>query len=153
MIRFGYRRAFAAGVEATASMGGQIMPPVMGAVAFIMAETLGVDYSVIVKAAVIPAVLYFAFRILDGASGSRQARSGGHEAIGNPERLEGAGWRAGIWCCRWQHWSTCCSRALRRSMPGSIGLALTVMLILGASITLGVPARCCDTCSGSDLRW
>ncbi|WP_292616937.1 TRAP transporter fused permease subunit, partial [Nitrobacter sp. 62-23] len=45
MIRFGYRRAFAAGVEATASMGGQIMPPVMGAVAFIMAETLGVDYS------------------------------------------------------------------------------------------------------------
>ncbi len=60
MIRFGYRRAFAAGVEATASMGGQIMPPVMGAVAFIMAETLGVDYSVIVKAAVIPAMLYFA---------------------------------------------------------------------------------------------
>ena len=60
MIRFGYRRAFAAGVEATASMGGQIMPPVMGAVAFIMAETLGVQYSEIVKAAVIPAVLYFA---------------------------------------------------------------------------------------------
>jgi TRAP transporter 4TM/12TM fusion protein len=60
MIKFGYRRAFAAGVEATASMGGQIMPPIMGAVAFIMAETLGVDYSVIVKAAVIPAILYFA---------------------------------------------------------------------------------------------
>src|SRR5438552_28658 len=60
MIKFGYRRAFAAGVEATASMGGQIMPPVMGAVAFIMAETLGVEYAVIVKAAVIPALLYFA---------------------------------------------------------------------------------------------
>ena len=60
MIKFGYRRAFAAGVEATASMGGQIMPPVMGAVAFIMAETLGVDYMVIVRAAVIPAFLYFA---------------------------------------------------------------------------------------------
>ncbi|MBN8979097.1 MAG: TRAP transporter fused permease subunit, partial [Rhizobiales bacterium] len=60
MIRFGYRRAFAAGVEATASMGGQIMPPVMGAVAFIMAGTLGVDYMVIVRAAVIPAVLYYA---------------------------------------------------------------------------------------------
>jgi TRAP transporter 4TM/12TM fusion protein len=44
MIKFGYRRAFAAGVEATASMGGQIMPPVMGAVALIMAETLGVDF-------------------------------------------------------------------------------------------------------------
>src|SRR4249919_3044481 len=59
MIKFGYRRAFAAGVEATASMGGQIMPPVMGAVAFIMAETLGVEYSAIVKAAVVPAFLYY----------------------------------------------------------------------------------------------
>ena len=59
MIKFGYRRAFAAGVEATASMGGQIMPPVMGAVAFIMAETLGVHYVEIVKAALIPAILYF----------------------------------------------------------------------------------------------
>jgi TRAP-type uncharacterized transport system fused permease subunit len=45
MMRFGYRPAFAGAVEATASMGGQIMPPVMGAVAFIMAETLDVPYS------------------------------------------------------------------------------------------------------------
>src|SRR5712675_2180289 len=60
MIKFGYRRAFAAGVEATASMGGQIMPPVMGAVAFIMAETLNVPYVTIVKAAVVPALLYYA---------------------------------------------------------------------------------------------
>jgi len=59
MKRFGYRAAFAGGVEATASMGGQIMPPVMGAVAFIMAETIGVPYAQIAKAAVIPALLYF----------------------------------------------------------------------------------------------
>jgi TRAP transporter 4TM/12TM fusion protein len=59
MKRFGYRAAFAGGVEATASMGGQIMPPVMGAVAFIMAETIGVPYAEIVKAAIIPALLYF----------------------------------------------------------------------------------------------
>jgi TRAP transporter 4TM/12TM fusion protein len=59
MKRFGFRPAFAGAVEATASMGGQIMPPVMGAVAFIMAETLGVPYVDIVKAAVIPAILYF----------------------------------------------------------------------------------------------
>ena len=59
MKRFGYSSEFAGGVEATASMGGQIMPPVMGAVAFIMAETLNVPYIVIVKAAVIPAILYF----------------------------------------------------------------------------------------------
>ena len=60
MKRFGYKSAFAGGVEATASMGGQIMPPVMGAVAFIMAETLGVSYAEVAKAAVIPALLYFA---------------------------------------------------------------------------------------------
>ena len=60
MKSFGYRAAFAGGVEATSSMGGQIMPPVMGAVAFIMAETLGVQYYEIVKAALIPAILYFA---------------------------------------------------------------------------------------------
>src|SRR3546814_10471089 len=45
MKRFGFRSAFAGGVEATSSMGGQIMPPVMGAVAFIMAETLNVPYA------------------------------------------------------------------------------------------------------------
>ncbi len=60
MKRFGYRPAFAGGVEATASMGGQLMPPVMGAVAFIMAETLGVEYVEVVQAAIIPAILYFA---------------------------------------------------------------------------------------------
>ncbi|WP_019647033.1 TRAP transporter permease [Novispirillum itersonii] len=60
MKRSGFTAAFAGAVEATASMGGQIMPPVMGAVAFIMAETLGVGYAEIVRAAVIPAILYFA---------------------------------------------------------------------------------------------
>jgi TRAP transporter 4TM/12TM fusion protein len=59
MMRAGYRPAFAAGVEATASMGGQLIPPVMGAAAFIMAETLGVPYSTIALAAAIPGVLYF----------------------------------------------------------------------------------------------
>lgn len=59
MTRAGYRPAFAAGVEATASMGGQLIPPVMGAAAFIMAETLGVPYGRIALAAAIPGVLYF----------------------------------------------------------------------------------------------
>ncbi|HTI47968.1 MAG TPA: TRAP transporter permease [Casimicrobiaceae bacterium] len=60
MKRFGYSPIFAGAVEATSSMGGQIMPPVMGAVAFIMAETLNVPYVTIVKAAVVPAILYYA---------------------------------------------------------------------------------------------
>ncbi|OAN49879.1 C4-dicarboxylate ABC transporter [Paramagnetospirillum marisnigri] len=60
MKRFGYRAEFAGAVEATASMGGQIMPPVMGAVAFIMAETLNISYAEVCKAAAIPALLYYA---------------------------------------------------------------------------------------------
>lgn len=60
MKNLGYRPEFAAAVEAAASTGGQIMPPVMGAAAFLMAESIGVPYSVIAKAAVIPALLYFA---------------------------------------------------------------------------------------------
>jgi TRAP transporter 4TM/12TM fusion protein len=60
MVRAGYRKDFAAGVEACASAGGQIMPPVMGAGAFIMAELLNIPYATIAAAAVIPAVLYFA---------------------------------------------------------------------------------------------
>lgn len=59
MIRLGYKRAFAAGVEAAASNGGIIMPPVMGAVAFIMAEFLDRPYVEIIFAALIPALLYF----------------------------------------------------------------------------------------------
>jgi TRAP transporter 4TM/12TM fusion protein len=59
MMRAGYRPSFAAAVEATASMGGQLIPPVMGAAAFIMAETLGVPYSTVAIAAAIPGVLYF----------------------------------------------------------------------------------------------
>ncbi len=59
MKSLGYRPEFAAAVEAAASTGGQIMPPIMGAAAFLMAESLGMPYTSIVKAAIIPALLYF----------------------------------------------------------------------------------------------
>jgi TRAP transporter 4TM/12TM fusion protein len=59
MKRLGYRPEFAAAVEASASTGGQIMPPIMGAAAFIMAEFLNMPYIEIAKAAIIPACLYF----------------------------------------------------------------------------------------------
>lgn len=59
MKRAGFKPAFAAAVEATASTGGQIMPPVMGAAAFVMAEFLGVPYIQIAKHALIPALLYY----------------------------------------------------------------------------------------------
>ena len=59
MKKTGYEGEFAGAVEAAASTGGQIMPPIMGAAAFLMAEMVGVPYSSIVIKAILPAVLYF----------------------------------------------------------------------------------------------
>ncbi len=145
MIRFGYRRAFAAGVEATASMGGQIMPPVMGAVAFIMAETLGVEYAVVVKAAVIPAILYFA-----SAFWMVHLEAGKHGLVGMKRSEIPSATKALI-----ERWYLVLPLAALVYMlfegftplyAGSMGLALTVALILGASIMLGFsntdPALC-----------
>lgn len=60
MKKTGYKPEFAAAAEASASTGGQIMPPIMGAAAFLMAETVGVQYSSVVLRAILPAALYFA---------------------------------------------------------------------------------------------
>jgi len=59
MKRIGYRAHVAAAIEAVASTGGQIMPPIMGAVAFIMVEFTQIPYLTIIKVAAVPAVLYF----------------------------------------------------------------------------------------------
>ena len=137
MIKFGYRRAFAAGVEATASMGGQIMPPVMGAVAFIMAETLGVEYSEIVKAAVIPAILYFA-----SAFWMVHLEAGKHGLVGMKRSEIPSAWKALV--TRWYLVLPLVAlvymlfEGFTPLYAGSMGLALTVALILGASITLGL---------------
>lgn len=59
MKKGGYKPHYAAGVEAAASTGGQIMPPLMGTAAFMMAEMLGIAYLAVVKAALLPAILYY----------------------------------------------------------------------------------------------
>ena len=59
MKKTGYSKEFAGAVEASASVGGQLLPPIMGAAAFIMAEMLGVKYSSIIVWAAIPALLYY----------------------------------------------------------------------------------------------
>jgi len=59
MKRLGYSSSFAGGVEACASTGGQIMPPIMGAAAFVMANLLGLPYIDVCIAAIVPAILYF----------------------------------------------------------------------------------------------
>ena len=60
MKKTGYKPEFAAAAEASASTGGQIMPPIMGAAAFLMADYVGIPYSNIVVRAILPAILYFA---------------------------------------------------------------------------------------------
>lgn len=59
MKKTGYSKEFAGAVEASASVGGQLLPPIMGAAAFIMAEILGIQYRVIALAALLPALLYY----------------------------------------------------------------------------------------------
>jgi TRAP transporter 4TM/12TM fusion protein len=130
MKRFGFRPAFAGGVEATSSMGGQIMPPVMGAVAFIMAETLNVPYAEVVKAALIPAALYFGacFWMVFVESGKYRLSGMSRAELPDP------------WHALRQHWPLVLPLAMLVYLlfagytpifAGTMGLALTVVLILG----------------------
>lgn len=133
MKRFGFRSAFAGGVEATSSMGGQIMPPVMGAVAFIMAETLNVPYADIVKAAIIPALLYFGtcFWMVYLEAGKAGLKGMEKASLPNP------------WDAVRQHWPLVLPLAALVYLlfagytpifAGTMGLALTVVLILGTPL-------------------
>lgn len=79
MLRRGFSKVFAGGVEAAASSGGSIMPPVMGVAAFILAALTVVPYSEVIVAAVIPAVAYFFYLFLSVVF---QARKQGIQAIG-----------------------------------------------------------------------
>ncbi|MFN3642980.1 MAG: TRAP transporter permease [Gemmobacter sp.] len=138
MKRFGYRAGFAGGVEATASMGGQIMPPVMGAVAFIMAETLGVAYVEVVKAAAIPAILYFAaaFWMVHLEAGRMGLKGLARGDLPSPMAAIRARWylilplAVLVWLL---------FTGYTPLFAGTVGLALTVTLILGASVALGLP--------------
>lgn len=139
MKRFGYRPAFAGGVEATASMGGQLMPPVMGAVAFIMAETLGVPYVDIVKAALIPAILYFgaAFWMTHLEAGRRRLVGMARAELPSARAAVRQGWYllAPLAVLVWLLFS-----GYTPLYAGTVGLALTIVLILAGSVILGLPA-------------
>lgn len=140
MKRFGFRSAFAGGVEATSSMGGQIMPPIMGAVAFIMAETLDVPYSAIVIAALIPAILYFAtcFWVVHLESGKAGLRGMDRADLPNP------------WHAVRDHWPLVLPLAALVYLlfagytpifAGTMGLALVVVLILGTPLAAAIGPR------------
>ena len=135
MKRFGYRPEFAGGVEATASMGGQIMPPVMGAVAFIMAETIGVAYVEIVKAALIPAILYFvtAFWMVHLEAGRAGLHGLPKKDCPDPWAALHRGWYLllPLAILVWLLFS-----GYTPLFSGTVGLALTAVLIFGAAIAL-----------------
>jgi len=137
MKRFGYSPAFAGGVEATSSMGGQIMPPVMGAVAFIMAETINVPYVEICKAAAIPAILYFvtAFWMVHLEAGRKGLLGLPKDECPNP------------WTAMRQRWYLLLPliglvvllfSGYTPLFSGTVGLGLTVILIFGAAVLSGV---------------
>jgi len=137
MKRFGYRPSFAGGVEATASMGGQIMPPVMGAVAFIMAENIGVPYVEIVKAAIIPAILYFA-----SAFWMVHLEAGKHGLLGIPRSELPSPLQA---LKRQWHLAlplivlvVLLMDGFTPLFAGSVGLALTAIMILGGAVALNI---------------
>jgi len=124
-------------VEATSSMGGQIMPPVMGAVAFIMAETINVPYVTIVKAALIPAILYFvtAFWMVHLEAGRKGLDGLAKEDCPNPWAAVKLRWHLllpliGLVVLLFSGYTPLFS--------GTVGLALTVLLIFGAAVMTGV---------------
>ncbi|GAA4333391.1 TRAP transporter permease [Pigmentiphaga soli] len=135
MKRFGYEASFAGGVEATASMGGQIMPPVMGAVAFIMAETINVPYVEICKAALIPAILYFftAYVMVHLEAGRSGLHGMAKEDCPNPWRAVRERWYLllPLIALVWLLFS-----GYTPLFSGTVGLALTVVLIFGAGVAL-----------------
>jgi len=142
MKRSGFRPAFAGGVEAVASMGGQIMPPVMGAVAFIMAETLGLPYVEIVKAAIVPAILYFITVFVMVDLEARRLRMKGLDKSDMPSALDAIRKRwflvLPLVALVWLLFS-----GYTPLFAGTVGLSLTALIILGVPVSgsMSMPLR------------
>lgn len=94
MKRVGYKSYQAAAVEAVSSTGGQIMPPILGAAAFIMADIIGVQYWTIAKSALIPAILYFfaCFFMVDLEAGKMGLKGLPRENLPNVRQAMKTGW-------------------------------------------------------------
>ena len=139
MKRFGYKAAFAGGVEATASMGSQLMPPVMGAVAFIMAETINVPFVEVARAALVPALLYFGSVFWMVHLEAKRAGLVGlpKDQCPNPWSAVRARWYLLIPLL------VLIGLLFSGRTPlfsGTVGLALTAIVILGSAVILNVSA-------------
>ncbi len=140
MKRFGYPGYFAGAVEATSSMGGQIMPPVMGAVAFIMAETINVPYSTVCIAAIVPAALYYysAFWAVHLEAGKRGLVGVPKSETPNPLKALKKSWYllmplAALVMLLFAGYTPL--------FAGTVGLGLTAMVIFSHPIVAALPAR------------
>ncbi|WP_119300267.1 TRAP transporter permease [Dongia deserti] len=138
MKRFGFTPAFAGGVEATSSMGGQIMPPVMGAVAFIMAETIDVQYVEIARAAIIPAALYFfaSFWSVHLEAGKNSLEGLPREQLPSFVAEVKANWYLILPLLALIY---LLFSGFTPLFSGAVALALTIVLILGLAIAIGLP--------------
>ncbi|MCS7173413.1 MAG: TRAP transporter fused permease subunit [Armatimonadetes bacterium] len=166
MIRLGYHPRFAAAAEAATSVGGQIMPPVMGAAAFVMAEFLGVPYLAVVRAAVIPALLYFVslFFMIHFEARKLDLRGLPREELPNVWQILRHRWylaiplgvmlgyllqgfsplRAAFWgivLAALTHLVTCLLEADPRKVRGVVGLRAVAVLVAGTSILGGMAHR------------
>ncbi len=114
MKRTGYPPHYAGAIEAAASTGGVLMPPIMGVTAFVMAEFLAVPYSTICIAAVVPSLLYFGglFLQIDAYAAKANLKGLPREELPSLKATIGAGWfyMAGliflIWALLYLHWET-----------------------------------------------
>jgi TRAP transporter 4TM/12TM fusion protein len=138
MKRFGYPAYFAGAVEATSSMGGQIMPPVMGAVAFIMAETINVPYATVCIAAIVPALLYYysAFWAVHLEAGKRGLMGLSKDECPNPIAALRKNWfllmpLAALVVLLFAGYTPL--------FAGTVGLGLTVMVIFSHPIVAALP--------------
>ena len=135
MKRFGYKSAFAGGVEATSSMGSQIMPPVMGAVTFIMAETINVPYVEVAKAALLPALLYFGSVFWMVHLEARRSQLNGLPKDECPSAWDAVRQRwfllIPLFVLIWLLFS-----GRTPMFAGTVGLALTAIVILGSALIL-----------------
>ena len=121
MKKTGFRASYAAAIEACASTGAVLAPPVMGATAFVMAQFMNVSYAEVALAATIPSVLYYIGLFAQVDSYAARHKLEGHPARGasTPQRCHQGGLvlPAASSCCSWSCFCTSSARATRRSTP------------------------------------
>ncbi len=136
MIRAGHAPEEAAGIEAAASTGGQLMPPMLGATAFLIADTLGIPYVRVAAASVVPALLYFGalLLIVDFSARRRGMALVAKRTDDRPARRTGAqagetiGAGVSVGLLLWLLFDTA-------TPPGEAALAAVVPVVLGATLT------------------